>query len=223
MNCEEIRDLLPKHRSGTIDDATASAIRSHLEGCETCRGIARDEEAIRSAFRSTRPDVTPLDMGLLYHAARARRRRFHRVMRAAAAVAVIALCLGLTRFEVRVGSEGWHLAFSLRGMSREPPGDKGWDQLDRSIQDRIDGTIARTLARYDAFHRSELKDLAVMVRDVLMDEYRSGMSGLFRYIQYFENQTGEEILRNRQALRRLGGIVLTGDYPREPLLEEGRQ
>jgi predicted anti-sigma-YlaC factor YlaD len=59
MRCEEVRELLPDHALGTLDDVTAAAVRRHLRGCGACRSDALALDRGVAMFAAAAHDVTP--------------------------------------------------------------------------------------------------------------------------------------------------------------------
>jgi putative zinc finger protein len=60
MRCEEVRDLLPEHLLGSIDEAADARIRRHLRGCGECRSERlRLEEGVAALSFATHEAVPP--------------------------------------------------------------------------------------------------------------------------------------------------------------------
>jgi anti-sigma factor RsiW len=57
MTCEQVTDLLPELAAGTLDDASASAVRAHITTCDECAA----EWSLISSLRAAAPAV-PADL-----------------------------------------------------------------------------------------------------------------------------------------------------------------
>lgn len=57
---QHVQSQLSLYVDGQLDAAERAAVAAHLEGCDACRGVARDLERVRSAARSLGP-MTPPD------------------------------------------------------------------------------------------------------------------------------------------------------------------
>ena len=44
MKCYVVQDLLPEYVEGLCREETAKEIKQHLEGCEECQGIWKNED-----------------------------------------------------------------------------------------------------------------------------------------------------------------------------------
>src|SRR4051812_29530653 len=59
MTCEEVRDRLPDHALGTLDEVEDARLRRHLRGCAQCRrDLAAIGEGLRT-FATAAHDRTP--------------------------------------------------------------------------------------------------------------------------------------------------------------------
>ncbi len=58
MRCEDVQDWLTAYLDGELDADRGSVVRGHLRTCETCRGVAGDEAALRDGLRDL-PLVDP--------------------------------------------------------------------------------------------------------------------------------------------------------------------
>jgi Putative zinc-finger len=59
VSCDEVRELLPEHLLGTLDEPTDFLVRRHLRGCAGCRGdMSALAEGI-STFARAAHEVTP--------------------------------------------------------------------------------------------------------------------------------------------------------------------
>ena len=62
MTCEEVRELLPEHLLGSLDETTDARVRRHLRGCGECRAERlRLEEGVAALSHATH-DATPPDL-----------------------------------------------------------------------------------------------------------------------------------------------------------------
>src|SRR5947207_12951903 len=59
MGCEEVRELLPDHALGTLDEVQATAVRRHLRGCGACRSDALALDRGVAMFASAAHEVEP--------------------------------------------------------------------------------------------------------------------------------------------------------------------
>ena len=60
MTCEEVRDLLPEHLLGSLDETTDARIRKHLRGCAECRSERlRLEEGVAALSFATHEAQPP--------------------------------------------------------------------------------------------------------------------------------------------------------------------
>ena len=210
MDCQEIRDILPRWRAGKLDEAAGARVREHLDACPGCREFERDEAEIRRAFEATRPEGAPLDLRALAGARRRPARRLRRIAAAALALAAVALFLAFVRVDVRRFPDGIQVSFSGRGSG----GPRAAAPVD------VDRAVAVALSSREAARREELKDLAVVVREALREEFQGEMARLAGYIRAVDDRAGEGIFRNREIVRQLGGIVLAGHKVPEASLEE---
>jgi anti-sigma factor RsiW len=55
MSCDKVRSDLTAYLDGELTDDRGSAVRGHLRTCEACRGVARDEAALRDGLRALPP------------------------------------------------------------------------------------------------------------------------------------------------------------------------
>lgn len=58
MSCSDIQSRLTAYLEGELDADRGSVVRGHLRACEACRGVARDEAALRDGLRAL-PPVDP--------------------------------------------------------------------------------------------------------------------------------------------------------------------
>jgi hypothetical protein len=62
MTCEEVRELLPEHLLGSLDETTDARVRRHLRGCGECRAERlRLEEGVAALSHATH-DATPPEL-----------------------------------------------------------------------------------------------------------------------------------------------------------------
>jgi Putative zinc-finger len=59
MRCEEVRELLPDHALGTLDEVQEAALRRHLRGCGACRSDALSLDTGVAMFASAAHDLQP--------------------------------------------------------------------------------------------------------------------------------------------------------------------
>ena len=59
-DCQDVQAQLGALIDGDVDPADAAAIRSHLQRCRACNGLAQDLKRVRDAARSLGP-VRPPD------------------------------------------------------------------------------------------------------------------------------------------------------------------
>lgn len=59
MRCEQVREQLPEHLLGTLDDVTDGDVRRHLRGCASCRGEMRALADGVATFAAAAHDVEP--------------------------------------------------------------------------------------------------------------------------------------------------------------------
>jgi Putative zinc-finger len=59
MRCEEVREMLPEHLLGVLDEEQGAAVSSHLRGCAGCRGEASRLEDGVVAFSLATHDRPP--------------------------------------------------------------------------------------------------------------------------------------------------------------------
>jgi Putative zinc-finger len=52
MNCRRIEELIPLYVEGDLGEHGASDVRSHLHGCEACRGLVSEYEASQAWLRA---------------------------------------------------------------------------------------------------------------------------------------------------------------------------
>src|SRR4051812_15419813 len=52
MNCRRIEELIPLYVEGDLGEYSASDLRSHIQGCEACRGLVREYEASQAWLRA---------------------------------------------------------------------------------------------------------------------------------------------------------------------------
>ncbi|MFL6278116.1 MAG: anti-sigma factor family protein [Blastocatellia bacterium] len=57
MKCRRIEELIPLYVEGDLGEHGASDLRSHIQGCEACRGLVREYEASQAWLRAAKsPD-----------------------------------------------------------------------------------------------------------------------------------------------------------------------
>jgi hypothetical protein len=59
MTCDEIRELLPEHLLGSLDEVTDASVRRHLRGCAACRDERAPLEDGLGALAAATHDRTP--------------------------------------------------------------------------------------------------------------------------------------------------------------------
>jgi hypothetical protein len=60
MTCEEVRELLPEHLLGSLDETTGARVRQHLRGCTECRAERlRLEEGVAALSYATHEAPPP--------------------------------------------------------------------------------------------------------------------------------------------------------------------
>jgi hypothetical protein len=59
MKCEEVRELLPDHALGTLDEVQEAALRRHLRGCGACRSDALALDRGVAMFASAAHELQP--------------------------------------------------------------------------------------------------------------------------------------------------------------------
>jgi len=60
MTCEEVRDLLPEHLLGSLDETTDARVRKHLRGCAECRAERlRLEDGVAALSHATHDQNPP--------------------------------------------------------------------------------------------------------------------------------------------------------------------
>src|SRR5437763_15169866 len=59
MTCEEVRELLPDHALGTLDEVQATSVRRHLRGCGACRSDALALDRGVAMFASAAHELEP--------------------------------------------------------------------------------------------------------------------------------------------------------------------
>lgn len=60
MTCEQVRELLPEHLLGALDETTDARIRRHLRGCTECRAeLMRLEDGVAALSYATHEAVPP--------------------------------------------------------------------------------------------------------------------------------------------------------------------
>lgn len=100
MNCHELRDLLPLHLYGDLNDAERAAIDAHLSECPACRAELVVLGAVRKALDA--PPEVRVDINAIYRAEGERLQKRARRWRIAAVLATAASVLFLaSRLEVR--------------------------------------------------------------------------------------------------------------------------
>jgi hypothetical protein len=63
MKCDEVRDLLPEHLLGSLDDTTDARVRRHLRGCAECRAERlRLEDGVATLSYATHEATPPDDL-----------------------------------------------------------------------------------------------------------------------------------------------------------------
>ena len=63
MTCEEVRDLLPEHLLGSLDETTHARVRQHLRGCTECRAERlRLEEGVAALSYATHEAPPPEEL-----------------------------------------------------------------------------------------------------------------------------------------------------------------
>jgi anti-sigma factor RsiW len=117
MKCNEIRDLLPLHLYGDVNDAERAAVESHLATCDECRAELAALAAVRKGLDAPIPALRAVDVASIYQAESDRLRRRSRRWRAAAVLAAAAALLFLA-LRVEVRADGRQLV--LRWGEPEP-------------------------------------------------------------------------------------------------------
>ncbi len=60
MTCDEVRDLLPEHLLGSLDDTSDARVRKHLRGCADCRAERlRLEDGVAALSHATHEQDPP--------------------------------------------------------------------------------------------------------------------------------------------------------------------
>ena len=63
MTCEDVRDLLPEHLLGSLDETTDARIRKHLRGCAECRAERlRLEDGVAALSHATHDQDPPEEL-----------------------------------------------------------------------------------------------------------------------------------------------------------------
>ena len=63
MTCEEVRDLLPEHLLGSLDETTDARVRKHLRGCTECRAERlRLEDGVAALSHATHEQDPPEEL-----------------------------------------------------------------------------------------------------------------------------------------------------------------
>lgn len=63
MTCEEVRDLLPEHLLGSLDETTDTRVRKHLRGCAECRAERlRLEDGVAALSHATHEQDPPQEL-----------------------------------------------------------------------------------------------------------------------------------------------------------------
>ena len=63
MTCEEVRDLLPEHLLGSLDDTSDARVRKHLRGCADCRAERmRLEDGVAALSHATHEQDPPEEL-----------------------------------------------------------------------------------------------------------------------------------------------------------------
>ena len=63
MTCEDVRDLLPEHLLGSLDETTDARIRKHLRGCAECRAERlRLEDGVAALSHATHEQDPPEEL-----------------------------------------------------------------------------------------------------------------------------------------------------------------
>jgi hypothetical protein len=63
MTCEEVRELLPEHLLGSLDETTGARVRQHLRGCTECRAERlRLEEGVAALSYATHEAAPPEEL-----------------------------------------------------------------------------------------------------------------------------------------------------------------
>jgi len=63
VTCEEVRDLLPEHLLGSLDDTTDARVRKHLRGCAECRAERmRLEDGVAALSHATHEQDPPQEL-----------------------------------------------------------------------------------------------------------------------------------------------------------------
>ena len=64
MNCTEATSLLTNYLLGDLEKAQASAVRAHIETCETCSAEAADIQPTLDLLRDALADTAPAPAAL---------------------------------------------------------------------------------------------------------------------------------------------------------------
>ena len=63
MTCEDVRDLLPEHLLGSLDETTDARVRKHLRGCAECRAERlRLEDGVAALSHATHEQDPPEEL-----------------------------------------------------------------------------------------------------------------------------------------------------------------
>jgi anti-sigma factor RsiW len=63
VTCEEVRDLLPEHLLGSLDETTDARVRKHLRGCAECRAERlRLEDGVAALSYATHEQDPPAEL-----------------------------------------------------------------------------------------------------------------------------------------------------------------
>ena len=63
MTCEEVRDLLPEHLLGSLDETADARVRKHLRGCAECRAERlRLEDGVAALSHATHEQDPPQEL-----------------------------------------------------------------------------------------------------------------------------------------------------------------
>lgn len=61
MQCVQAEEFIPRYVDGELSDAEASPLRQHMIGCQTCRLLAQEAEALKRWFVDPEPSVGPAE------------------------------------------------------------------------------------------------------------------------------------------------------------------
>ena len=109
MECDKVKELLPFLDGDSLDPGEAKAVRNHLERCETCRRVYREQNdmlsRVRTAFLQSEPEYSPEFLKAVK--TKIRRKKENRILYrwAFSAAAVVVIALGLTVYSHFSGIE----------------------------------------------------------------------------------------------------------------------